>query len=124
MPAPVTILGRLSLGLFFEIMYAPVWWYTQGLLWFVSQISTSIKDTANSASLGLWVKNLFVPMYGQYDVWGRIVSFMIRFANIVGRSLWVGLWVIICVGVLLVWLALPPVLFFIFLSSLIRRAYV
>lgn len=124
MPAPVTILSRLSLGLFFEIIYAPVWWYTQGLLWIINQIGTSIKDTANSASLGLWVRNLFVPMYGQYDVWGRIVSFMIRFANIVGRSLWVGLWVIMCAGVLLVWLILPPALFFIFLSSLIRRAYV
>lgn len=124
MSATLPIVSRLSLGLLFEVVYAPVWWYTSGLLWIIRQVGNSIRDTADSASLGLWVKNLFVPMYGQYDVWGRIVSFIIRFANIIGRSVWVGLWVIICMGVLAIWIVLPPALFFIFLSSLIRLVYV
>ena len=124
MPAQATILSRLFAGLFFEIIYAPVWWYSAGLLWFMGRVGASIKETSVSAGLGIWVKNLFVPMYGQYDAWGRIMSFFVRFVNIIVRSLWVGFWVLLCVVALFVWVALPPTLFFIFMSSLIRRAYV
>ena len=124
MPSHVTIISRLFAGIFFEIISAPIWWYSQGLVWFIKRIGLSIKDTSVSAGLGLWVKNLFVPMYGQYDAWGRIVSFLVRFANIIGRSLWVGLWVVLCLLALSVWIALPLVLFFIFISSIIRLAYV
>jgi hypothetical protein len=124
MPASAQIIGRLFTGLFFEIIYAPVWWYSAGLAWFVGRVGASIKETSISAGLGIWVKNLFVPMYGQYDVWGRIMSFFVRFTNIIVRSLWVGLWVALCFVAICVWVALPPALFFIFISSLIRRAYV
>lgn len=124
MPSQATIIGRLFAGLFFEIIYAPVWWYSRGLIWFIGRIVESIKDTSISAGLGIWVKNLFVPMYGQYDAWGRIMSFFVRFTNIIVRSLWVGLWAALCLAAICVWVALPPVLFFIFMSSLIRRAYV
>lgn len=124
MPATISILSRLSVSFFFEIIYAPVWWYTRGLFWFVTQMGNSIGEAADSAALRLWVKNLFVPMYGQYDFWGRIVSFIIRLANIIGRALWVGIWAIMCISCVLLWIVVPILLFFTFFSSLIRLLYV
>ncbi len=124
MSVHATIISKLSIGLFLEIFYLPVWWYSRGLAWFFSKLIFSIQDTAVSAGLGLWVKNLFVPMYGQNDLWGRITSFIVRFVNIIVRALWVGIWALLCFIALCVWIALPPTLFFVFISSLIRRAYV
>src|SRR3989338_945390 len=86
------IVGRLFLSLFFEIISAPLWWYSRGLFWVMKSVGSSIADTAAAAGLGLWVRNIFVPMYGQHDVWGRIVSFIIRLPNIVGRSMWGRFW--------------------------------
>ena len=123
MPANITIVNSLFLQLVVDVFYAPVWWYSQGLLWFFRKVVASIRETAQSAGLGIWVKNIFVPMYGQYDIWGRIVSFIVRFANIIGRAVWVFVWAIICLVVLLAWIAAPITLLVIFLSSLMQRTY-
>lgn len=124
MSANITIVNSLFLKLVLDFVYAPVWWYSEGLAWFFRKIVTSIQDTAQSAGLGIWVKNILVPMYGQYDIWGRIVSFIVRFANIIGRAVWVFLWACMCVAVLVIWIAAPIILLVIFLSSLMQRLYV
>jgi len=123
MPANITIVNSLFLQLVVDVFYAPVWWYSQGLLWFFRKVIASIRETANAAGLGIWVKNILVPMYGQYDIWGRIVSFIVRFANIIGRALWVLIWTIICLAALLIWIAAPITLLVIFLSSIMQRTY-
>lgn len=117
MASSATALGKLFLSLCLEIITAPLWWYIGGVVWVAVRIGASIRDAAQQAALGLWIKNLFVPMYGQHDVWGRIVSFIIRAANIVARGLWVVLWAIICGAAFVAWIAAPAVVFYYFVLS-------
>jgi len=84
----------------------------------MKSVGSSIADTAAAAGLGLWVRNIFVPMYGQHDVWGRIVSFIIRLANIVVRSMWVSLWALLCVVVVAAWIAAPLFVVYLLVTTL------
>ena len=124
MSVSATIVGKLFLALFFEIFYAPIWWYTHGLVWFVRCAGRSVRETARSLALELWVKNIFVPMYGQYDFWGRVVSFIVRLANIFRRGLWVALWALMCLCVILLWILTPISLLYLFLSGITHLLYV
>ncbi len=124
MSQSLKITGKFFLTLFLEIFYAPVWWYTGGTVWITKQINESIAGTARSVALGLWVKNIFVPMYGQYDVWGRIISFLVRLVNIIARFFWISTWGILSYLVVALWLIMPAALLYIFLGSLLQSIYV
>lgn len=112
MTRSATIVGKFFLSLCFEIVTAPLWWYTGGVVWIISRVGASIRDAAAQAALGLWIKNVFVPMYGQHDTWGRIVSFIIRVANIIARGVWVALWAVVCVTAFGAWVAAPAITFY------------
>lgn len=77
----------------------PIWWYTRGTLHTLAWARDSVRDSARALALGVWVRNLFVPMYGERGAEGRIISFFIRAAMIVLRGLAVGIWALI-VGIL------------------------
>jgi len=93
--------------LFWEIISCPFWWYTVGvwkmLQWFSDQITAEYRNLA----LGLWLKNLFVPMFGQYDRTGRIVSFFMRLVQIIFRFILLIVWLILLVIIFLFWLISP-----------------
>lgn len=79
-----------------DILLFPVWWYTHGLLRMVKWVRESIRGYARLLALEIWIKNLFVPMFGQYDWQSRLISIFMRSVQIVGR----GFVLIIIVGVL------------------------
>ncbi|MDO8626033.1 MAG: hypothetical protein Q7K39_01065 [Candidatus Magasanikbacteria bacterium] len=97
------ILGEAIL----DLVYFPVWWYSFGFghaakncwVWF-------LQGNARLAP-GLWLKNIFVPMFGQYDWEGRIISFVMRFFQVIMRSLALLVWLIFCVVLLLFWIGFP-----------------
>jgi len=93
-----------------EILYFPVWWYSAGLLRLSRALWRLLK--AWSASLGFWVwlKNIFVPMYGQRDFASRIISFVMRFFQIIIRGLALLFLSLILLVVLVFWLTLPILL--------------
>lgn len=93
-----------------EILYFPVWWYGAGLLRLSRALWRFLK--AWSASLGFWVwlKNIFVPMYGQRDFASRIISFVMRFFQIIIRGLALLFLSLILLIVLVFWLTLPILL--------------
>lgn len=49
-------------------------------------------------------------MYGQYDIQGRIISFLMRLAQIVGRSVALIVWLIFCLALFFIWLLVPAVI--------------
>jgi hypothetical protein len=59
---------------------------------------------------------MFVPMFGQYDFQGRIVSFLVRIANIFFRTIMLFVWFIFVLILFLIWLALPIFLAFIIIN--------
>jgi len=46
-----------------------------------------MKWSSDLFGLGIWVKNLFVPMYGETSLTGRAISFGVRFVMIIVRGI-------------------------------------
>lgn len=94
------------------IIRAPIWWYTGGLKMMALWMANSIQGYAQSISLSVWVKNLFVPMYGQYDWQSRIISFIMRVFMIIGRMIALFAWLLVVLVVGVAYLILPPLAIF------------
>ena len=90
-----------------DLVRFPWWWYTDGLLKTVRFCSSAIAGYTRSLALRVWVTNLFVPMFGQYDWQSRIISFFMRLAQIFGRVLVIGVWTVL-MGFLLVGYVIAP----------------
>lgn len=73
----------------------PVWWYARGLSLMSGWVKRAMANASRTFALGVWVKNLFVPMYGETEWSGRFISFAVRAAMIVGRGFAVGIWTIL-----------------------------
>jgi len=100
----LAILPRILSEFILDFFYFPLWWYTTGAKRVLLFCGSLIAEANLYTSPGLWLKNIFVPMYGQYDWQGRIMSVFMRLINVIGRS--VGL---------LVWIGLIIILFFSYL---------
>ncbi len=108
----ILILQRLFLESILDIFYFPIWWYTQGALHALKKCFKILKEGNASLAPGLWLVNLFVPMYGQFDIQGRIVSFMMRVVQIIARGFALLIWFGLCTVLFIIWLALPVVVFY------------
>ncbi|MDA3802442.1 MAG: hypothetical protein PF488_00905 [Patescibacteria group bacterium] len=95
-----------------KILYFPVWWYTVGLFKKIKSLLKMIKDREKNIGLSVWVKNIFVPMYGQYDFSGRMISFFIRFFQILYRSFVMLFWIFVAIISVLFWIAIPAFIVF------------
>lgn len=105
--ASVQIVFRSFGDVILDVLQFPVWWYSRGLVRFFSYCEKNIAGTARSLSLKVWMKNLFVPMYGHYDWQSRIISVFMRTVQIIGRLIAFVVWgVIILLGFVL-YLAAP-----------------
>ncbi len=65
----------------------PLWWYSKGLILILKKSSEWVRGYGKSLSLGVWIKNLFVPMFGMNDWQSRIISFFMRIAQIIFRGI-------------------------------------
>lgn len=91
-----------------DVAYFPLWWYSRGAARAVRSLATGMQETARSLALRIWLKNLFVPMYGQYDAQGRIISFFMRLFQIIVRSFAAFFWLLIRIAIFVIYLAVPP----------------
>jgi len=76
----------------------PIWWYTLGLVMAGNWGIKTIKMYARMLALSVWIKNIFVPMFGFYDWQSRLISIFMRIVNIIGRSIGI---IILSIGVLI-----------------------
>ena len=90
-----------------DILYFPIWWYTGGLWLQVKGVLRSLGSHKDSLAIGIWVKNIGKPMYGQYDLTGRLISFFARSAQIIGRLIWLAIWAVLLLIWLLIWILIP-----------------
>ncbi len=103
----ILILQRLFLEAVLDIIYFPVWWYTKGAAHALRWCFNLLRHGNESLAPGLWLANLFVPMFGQFDLQGRIVSFLMRLVQIFARTIALLVWLSLCLVLFLCWLALP-----------------
>lgn len=99
-----------------DVLYFPVWWYNEGLKKTAKFCLNQIRDMEKSLALRVWLANFFVPMYGQYDWQGRIISVFMRFIQIIYRILVIIFWSILIVLLFLIYLILP---FFVLIQILL-----
>ena len=68
-----------------EIIFFPLWWYSRGFLRLAGKIIVFWREEQRALGVSVWLKNIFVPMYGQHDfagrmsrVFGRVVQVALR----------------------------------------------
>lgn len=107
-----------------SVVWFPVWWYTKGLQRVIDAASSAVWYRVRSYALVIWIKNFFVPMYGEYDIWGRIISLMMRFVVLIYRIVALTVEVVVYFIGIAIWVFLPPAAFYFALQggilSLIR----
>ncbi|KKR34491.1 MAG: hypothetical protein UT67_C0014G0003 [Candidatus Magasanikbacteria bacterium GW2011_GWA2_40_10] len=103
----IIILQRLLLEFVWDIIYFPIWWYTKGAIHALRWCFNLFLHGNENLAPGLWLANLFVPMFGQFDIQGRIVSFLMRFVQIFARTVALAVWFSLCLVLFFCWLALP-----------------
>lgn len=112
------ILQRLCLEALLDVLYFPVWWYSRGFLMVIQNSLEWCKSGNIRLAPGLWLQNIFVPMYGQYDFTGKAISFFMRLVQVILRSIILGLYCLGCFIVVLIWLAFPVLVLWGFTKSL------
>lgn len=104
--------GRKILSLFLldeirEIFYFPLWWYSKGLIKVLKGSWLSVKDFEQTLGLMIWVKNLFVPMFGQRDIAGRLISIGLRLFQIFWKTIVLLIFIALAIIFIIFWLLLP-----------------
>ncbi|MFA6534525.1 MAG: hypothetical protein WCT37_05155 [Patescibacteria group bacterium] len=92
-----------------NVLYWPVWWYSAGLAIFVKERWQSLRDFEGEVGLTVWIVNWFKPMYGESDLVGKAISFVMRTVMIVFKAWQIALYFFCQVAVVAIWLLLPPV---------------
>ena len=95
-----------------ELLYWPVWWYTRGLFNVLKFWAREIKDQEQRLGLRIWVKNIFTPMFGQYDWEGRLISFFMRVIQIIVRSIALFIWSVMVSFFVVLWVTLPLIVMY------------
>lgn len=90
-----------------DFLYFPVWWYTRGFLRQIKGAGGSIIVRQDALAIDIWIKNIMKPMYGQYDIVGRLISFFMRLFQIFARTIMLIVWTAVLVIWLMTWLMIP-----------------
>ena len=95
-------------GFFKHLLYWPLWWYSGGLFIALKGTMRWIINTWHGLALGIWLANIFRPMYGQYDVPSRIISFIMRVIQIIFRFIIMIILTAVFITLFIIYLILPP----------------
>lgn len=98
---------KIITDFFVSLFFFPLWWYTKGLVKIVKGLISYLKEREKSLALFVWVKNIFTPMYGESDWQGKIISFIVRVAQIIIRGIAMFIILITAILFLAFWLLLP-----------------
>ncbi|HEU0050958.1 MAG TPA: hypothetical protein VFQ60_02785 [Patescibacteria group bacterium] len=105
-----SVIRFFLLDLLGSVLHFPFWWYTDGFQIVLQWIKRSLIFRWKSFSLTIWIKNLFVPMYGQYDLVGRLVSIFMRIVVLIGRLIFLFVEALLYTVLALLWLLALPLL--------------
>lgn len=105
--------GALAIQYFFGDIFGgvakfPVWWYSRGLAHMTKWVTGSMATANRYFGVGVWIKNIFVPMYGDASWQGRIISVFMRLFMILVRGIGLILWTIIALLLFAVYLLVLP----------------
>lgn len=90
-----------------DLIRWPIWWYTRGLVLFSQWMIASVKGYVKQLAIGVWMKNIFVPMFGRRDWQSRLISIFMRTVQIIGRSLFLFVWTMLMTVLFAVYVVAP-----------------
>ena len=93
------------LGTFIEF---PLWWYSTGLKNLFYWLQQELVYRYRQYAFSIWIRNFFVPMYGQYDWTSRLISVLMRLVVIILRFIALILEAILYFLLLFIWMVIPP----------------
>jgi len=93
--------------LVWDVLYFPIWWYGRGLVNLIMSIIKFLADKQKALALFVWIKNIFRPMYAQYDWQGMLISFFMRLVQIIFRSIVMLFWLIFSLAIIIFWILFP-----------------
>ena len=96
----------------------PIWWFTGGMIRTLKWTLDSIKGAPGFFGLNVWIKNIFVPMYGDTSFVGRLVSFGVRSFMIFARGIGTFFLVILILIATAAYVLVLPVLLYLFFTHL------
>jgi len=103
----ILITQKIFFEWIFDIFRFPFWWYKDASRSFLMKLGDFFVNINEIMAPGLWLKNITVPMFGQNDIQGRLVSFFMRFMNVIIRSFAMFFVVVIVIILFILWLLLP-----------------
>lgn len=115
----IIVLQRITLEFVLDIIYFPLWWYTAGAKRVFLGCIHLFQSSNSYLAPGLWLKNIFVPMYAQYDIQGRLVSFLVRLGNVIVRSIGLLFTLASIVILFFLWILFPVTVIYMFVNSLL-----
>ncbi len=99
-------------NLVLDFAYWPIWWYSSGLMEALKNLWHSSIRANQELALLVWMRNIFTPMFGDFTWEGRIISFLMRVVQIIGRGIMFILMVLFALIQLLLWIALPLIVIY------------
>jgi len=99
---------QLIWGLVRDVIYFPLWWYGPGFWRLLKGVGRFWGRKQAALGFLVWLSNLFVPMYGQHDFLGRLVSFLMRFFQIICRGLMMLIYLSLGLILIAIWLLIIP----------------
>ncbi len=91
-----------------QLMLLPVWWYTTGVILMWQWVKRRIAYRLRAMGLVLFMRHLSEPLYGDYTRSGRLISFFLRIALLIGKFIWLGLYCALLIFVMALYLAIIP----------------
>ncbi len=102
-----------------SVISFPVWWYTQGIADVARWLGARLAYRLRQASLRLWMSSLLLPMFGQWDWVGRLISIVMRVLILFARLLTFAIALIVAAAALLLWIVIPPLSLLLALMNLV-----
>ena len=93
----------------YEIIYAPVWWYSAGAVGALNRFFDRLRFGNQYFGWSVWLVNIFRPMYAQRDFAGRAISFVVRIIQVIVRSMLLLGWSMVALLMLLSYFFLPVI---------------
>ena len=98
--------------------YFPVCCYTKGAARMAGICFKTVAEQARDYGVNVWIKNLFNPMFGQRDFWGKLISFWLRLTMILFYSFLLLVLSLVMIAVMAAWFALPAAAVFVFFDQI------
>lgn len=104
----LTLYYTITYGLY-QFIELFIWWYTKGLFLLSRRLVRLEQTEFKRIGAWTWIKHLFVPMFHDYTIVGRLLSFFFRVGIIAAKLVRTLIGFIIRVILFTVWVALPVV---------------